>query len=102
MIVMPAMFLKGLHFGYKNYWLPFMGLQTQQQMAVQEETGKLTPIAKGMVQGGCPYHAVLRFFGFPVKSDKAQLTVTEAQKKQADELQKAIDESGEEYTVRVE
>ena len=71
-------------------------------MAGLDESGKLTPLAKGMVNGGCPYHAVLRFFGFPVKSDKAQLTPTEAQKKQADELQKAIDESGEVYTVRVE
>ena len=66
------------------------------------ENGKLTPLAKGGVSGGCPYHAVLRFFGFPVKSDKAMLTPTEAQKKEADDLQKAIDESGEVYTVRVQ
>ena len=67
MIVMPCMFLKGVHWSYKNYYLPFMGIQQRQTADI--DNGKLTPLARAGWAGSCPYHAVLRFFGFPVKSD---------------------------------
>ena len=81
-IVLPAIFLKGLHWSYKNYYFNAMKVQ---QGTADEEPGTLTTLAKGGWMSGCPYHAMLRFFGFPVRVTETELPSAETQIQQPNE-----------------